>query len=59
MKGEARCRCKHEHGVRYEHGTKCEHGAKCECECEARAQSEICQVGCILFVPFYLYIQVI
>ena len=25
MKGEARCRCKHEHGVRYEHGTKCEH----------------------------------
>ena len=25
---------------------------KCECEHEARAQSEICQVGCILFIPF-------
>ena len=31
---------------------KCEHGVKCKCEHEARAQSEICQVGCILFVPF-------
>ena len=31
---------------------KCECGVKCKCEHEARAQSEICQVGCILFIPF-------
>ena len=49
VKGEARCKC----------GAKCEHGAKCKCEHEARAQSEICQVGCILFVPLYLHVQVI
>ena len=45
----ARCKC----------GAKCEHGAKCKCEHEARAQSKICQVGCILFVPLYLHVQVI
>ena len=44
MKGEARCKC--------ECGARCEHGAKCEHEHEARPQSEICQVGCILFVLF-------
>ena len=37
VKGEARC--------------KCECGAKCEHEPEARAQSEICLLGYILFVP--------
>ena len=58
VKGEVRCRCKHECGVRCKCGVKCEHrgkckcGARCKCECEARAQSEICQVGCILFVLF-------
>ena len=39
-----RCKC--------ECGARCEHGVKCERECEARPQSEICQVGCILFVLF-------
>ena len=39
VKGEVRCKCEHKHGVRCEHG------------CEARAQSEICKIGCILFVP--------
>ena len=44
MKGEARCK--------YEHGARYKHGAKCKCEHEARAQSEICPVGCILFILF-------
>ena len=42
VKGEARCKCKHECGAR------CKHRAKCECEHEARAQSEICLVGFLL-----------
>ena len=41
VKGEARC----------EHRAKCEHRVKCKHEREARAQSEICPVGCILFIP--------
>ena len=50
VKGEARCK----------RGARCKCGAKCEHECEARAQSEICPVGCILFIPlYYLYVQVI
>ena len=44
VKGEARCKCKCEHGARYEHGVRC------KCKCEARAKGEICLVGCILFV---------
>ena len=50
VKGEVRCKCKC--SVRCKCGVRCEHGAKCEREREARAQSEICQVGCILFVLF-------
>ena len=46
VKGEARCKCKCEHGVRCECGAKCKH--------EARAQSEICLVGCILFIFFLI-----
>ena len=34
-------------------------GVKCEHEHEVRAQGEMCKVGCILFVPLYLYVQVI
>ena len=49
VKGEVRCKCECRHGARCEHGVKCKHGAKCKRE--ARAQSEICPVGCILFVP--------
>ena len=52
MKGEVRCKCKCECGARCKCGVKCEHGVKCVCEHEARAQSEICKMGCILFVPF-------
>ena len=51
VKGEVRYKCKS--------GVKCKRGVKCKCECEARAQSEICQVGCILFMSPYLYVQVI
>ena len=48
VKGEVKCKC--------ERGVKCE----CEHEHEAKAQSEICPVGCILFVLLsYLYVQVI
>ena len=58
-----KCKC----GVKCKHGAKCEHRVKCEheheakyeCKREARAQSEMCKMGCILFVPFYLYLQVI
>ena len=46
VKGEARCKCKCEHGARCECRAKCEH--------EARAQSEICLVGCILFIFFLI-----
>ena len=60
VKGEVRCKCEHECGVRCKCGAKCACGVKCEHEHEARAQSEICPMGCILFVPFsYLYVQVI
>ena len=44
MKGEAKCKC--------EHGARCKHRAKCKHEHEARAQSEKCLVGCILFILF-------
>ena len=46
VKGEVRCKCKCEHGARCECRAKCEH--------EARAQSEICLVGCILFIFFLI-----
>ena len=47
-------------GRRVKRGARCKCRMKCEHEREARAQSEICQVGCILFVPLsYLYVQVI
>ena len=55
VKGEARCKCKHERGARCKHRAKCEHREKCEHEHEARAQSEICLLGSF----FYLYVQVI
>ena len=53
VKEEARCKCKCKCkcGTRCEHEVRCERGAKCEHECEARPQSEICLVGCILFIP--------
>ena len=44
MKGGARCKC--------EHGAKCKCGVKCKHEHEVKAQSEMCPVGCILFIPF-------
>ena len=43
VKGGARCKCKH--------GAKCK---KCKHECEVKAQSEMCPVGCILFIPFFI-----
>ena len=61
MKGGARCKCECEHSAKCKCGVKCEcrvkykheHEAKYEC-CEARVQSEIHKVGCILFVLFFL-----
>ena len=47
--------------MKCEHGAKCKHEreAKYECKCEARAQSEMCELRCTLFFPFYLYVQVV
>ena len=60
VKGEAGCKCKSKCRVRCERGAKCECGvrcerrAKCEHEHEARAQSEIHKMGCILFISFFI-----
>ena len=40
--------------MRCKHGARCECRAKCMCEHEARAHSEICKMGCILFVFLFL-----
>ena len=50
VKGEARCK----RGAKCEHGVRCKHRAKCEHEHEARAQSEIHKMGCILFISFFI-----